>query len=58
MGSHGYTKTEAIEATVEREALTGGQFWLGGVQPDYEEQRLAQQLDLALHPQGDLMNHF
>ncbi|THX11790.1 hypothetical protein D6D13_04681 [Aureobasidium pullulans] len=56
---HGYTKTEAIETTVEREALTGGQFWLGGLQPDFEEQRLAHQLDLALHhTQGDLVDPF
>lgn len=53
---HGYTKTEAIEATVEREALSGGQFWLGGVQPDFSEQRLAHELDLALHAQDDLVD--
>jgi general transcription factor IIIA len=52
---HGYTKMEAIEMVVEREhereALTGGKFWLGGLQPDYNDQRLAHQLGLALHPQ-------
>ncbi|KAF2665974.1 hypothetical protein BT63DRAFT_427762 [Microthyrium microscopicum] len=37
MEKHGMARIEVAEAEREREALSGGVFWMGGVEPEYEE---------------------
>lgn len=51
--AHGWTATEAIEAVKEQEALSGGDFWVGGVQGDAADVELAQRLQ-ALDSAEDL----
>lgn len=50
--AHGYSTTEAIEAITEQQALSGGQFWIGGEEeePDSADFDLAQRLDRVLNP--------
>lgn len=50
--AHGYSTTEAIEAITEQQALSGGQFWIGGEQAERDpaDFDLAQRLDQVLNP--------
>lgn len=52
--AHGWSTIEAIEAVKEREALSGGDFWLGGGDDDdtAADAELAQRLQ-ALDPAGN-----
>ena len=46
---HGYPSLAAMEAAVEQEALSGGQFWLGGSEDEnVEDADLALRLNRAL----------
>lgn len=51
---HGYTSLAAMEAALEQEALSGGQFWVGGKTEDPEDALLAERLNTALRA-GDTM---
>ena len=47
--AHGFTALAAMEAAVEQQALSGGQFWIGGSEDEDEEDiLLAQKLNQAL----------
>jgi len=51
---HGMTSLAAMEAAVEQEALSGGQFWIGGSEDEDEDDEalLARRLDQALYADG------
>lgn len=47
---HGFTSLAAMESALEQEALSGGQFWIGGSEDeDTEDSHLAHRLQHALN---------
>ncbi|KAL1311124.1 hypothetical protein AAFC00_001327 [Neodothiora populina] len=53
--AHGYSATEAIDIVKEQEALSGGDFWVGGDPTDLADAELAQRLQ-ALDPADTLQD--